>query len=359
MQAELKTILAAVLAGTCAAANAVEFTPSGRLHLDYAKHDSDLAQFDDRFLVRRAQLGLNVKFSQDWSAKFVYDFASGGSLKDAYLRYDGWKPAELTLGQFKVPFGLEQLTSTNDISFIERSLPSSAFTLSRRKGIGLDSHGKKYSMAAMVFGASVGGNEGSGAAARFTYTPIKQGETLLHLGFSATTERPAGSVSFDTRPESLPTDLRLLRTGTISDVRRIDQLGVEAAWVKGPVSIQGERMSSRLSRNLGEPDVDLHGWYVAGSWLLTGESRGYRNGVFKGVTPSSERGAWELTARFSQLSLDDGAIRGGSENNLTLGVNWYFREHLRIMANYIKVNSDRRGISDNPNILDFRAQLNF
>ena len=359
MRTEFKTILLAVLAGASAAANAVEFTPSGRLHLDYAQHDSDLAQFDDRFLVRRALLGLDVKFSDDWSAKFAYDFARGGALKEAYLRYNGWKPAELTIGQIKVPFGLEQLTSANDNSFIEKSLPSSAFTLSRRKGIGLDNHGKRHSVAAVVFGSSIGGNEGNGAAARFTYTPIKQGATLLHLGVSATTERPAGSVSFSARPESLPTDLRLLRTGNISDVHRIDQLGVEAAWVNGPVSMQAERMNSRLSRNLGKPDVDLQGWYVAGSWLLTGESRGYRNGVFKGVTPSNERGAWELTARYSRLSLDDGAIRGGTENNLTLGVNWYFREHLRIMANYIKVKSDRRGISDNPNILDLRAQLSF
>ena len=359
MQDKLKTFLVAVLAGGCSVVNAVEFTPSGRLHLAYAKHDSDRVQFDDRFLVRRAQLGFDVKFSHDWSAKFAYEFASGGSLKDGYLRYDGWKPAELSLGQFKVPFGLEELTSENDNSFVERSLLNSAFSLSRRKGIGLDNHGKKHSVAAMVFGASVGGNEGSGAAARVTYTPIKQGETLLHLGVSATTERPSGSVSFDARPESLPTDPRLLRTGKISDVRRIDQLGLEAAWVKGPVSMQAERMSSRLSRNLGKPDVDLQGWYVAGSWLLTGESRDYRDGVFKGVTPSNERGAWELTARLSKLDLDDGAIGGGIEKNLTLGVNWYFRDHLRIMANYIQVSSDRLGISDNPNILDLRAQLSF
>lgn len=359
MRPELKAILAVVLAGPATVAGAVEFTPNGRLHLDYAKHDSDLAQFDDRFLVRRAQLGLDARFSRGWSAKFAYNFANGGSLKDVYLRYDGWRPAELTIGQFKVPFGLEQLTSTNDISFIERSLPSSALALSRRKGIGLENHGKKHSLAAMVFGSSVGGNEGNGAAARFTYTPIKHGDTLLHLGLSATTERPAGSVSFDTRPESLPTDVRLLRTGTIGGVGRVSQLGVEAAWVKGPVSMQAERMRSHLSRSDGLPDTDFHGWYVAGSWLLTGESRGYRDGAFKGVTPANERGAWEFTARLSHLGLDDGTVQGGTGNNLTFGVNWYFREHLRIMANYIKVSSDRRGIADNPNILDVRAQITF
>ena len=348
-----------MLAGSSSAATAVEITPSGRLHLDYARHDSDVTQFDDRFLVRRAQLGLEAKFSHDWSAKLVYDFAAGGSVKDAYLRYGGWKRAEFTLGQFKVPFGLEQLSSTNETSFIEKALPSAAFSLSRRKGLGLESHGPRHTFAAMGFGSSIGGNEGRGAAARFTFTPVNHGQTLLHLGLAASTEWPSAPVNFGARPEALPTDVRLLRTGTIGEVGRIDQLSLEAAWRQGPWSLQSESMHSHLRRNLGNPDLNFHGWYVAGSWLLTGEARDYHDGVFKGVTPAGRGGAWELTARYSHLGLDDGTVRGGNENNVTLGVNWYCNDHLRFMVNYIRVNSERHGIADDPSLVDARAQITF
>ena len=359
MRLNQKMLVVAIFAGRAVAADVVDVTPTGRLHVDHAHHYPDVAQFDDKTLVRRAQFGLEAKFGSDWSAKIIYEFTSGGSLKDVYLRYRGWGQTELTLGQFKVPFGLEQLTSTNDITFMERALPSDAFTLSRRKGIGIQSNGANYTWTAMSFTSSVAGTGGNGAAARFTFNPIKNGETLVHLGLAALTQRPKEVVNFGARPEALPTDTRLMRTGPIADVTRMDQLGAEAAWKQGPLSIQSEWMQTHLSRASGEPDVSFHGWYVAGSWVLSGESRGYRDGVFKQVVPTRKAGAWELAVRYSRISLNGGQIQGGEENNVTFGLNWYFTDYLRLMADYVMVESDRRGVADNPNILDVRAQIAF
>jgi phosphate-selective porin OprO and OprP len=124
-------------------------------------------------------------------------------------------------------------------------------------------------------------------------------------------------------------------------------------------SIQSEWVQTRLSRKSGEPDVSFHGWYVAGNWVLSGESRGYQDGVFKSVVPVGKAGAWELAVRYSRISLNSGQIRGGEEDNVTFGLNWYFNDHLRLMADHVMVNSDRRGASDNPNIPDVRAQIAF
>ena len=77
------------------------------------------------------------------------------------------------------------------------------------------------------------------------------------------------------------------------------------------------------------------------------------------VVPVGKAGAWELAVRYSRISLNGGQIRGGKEDNVTFGLNWYFNDHLRLMADYVMVNSDRRGVSDNPNILDVRAQVAF
>ncbi len=359
MRLEPALIAASIAISLAASANAVELKPSGRLHLDYASHNADVKAFDDRGLVRRAQFGVDAKFGDGWSGKVVYDFAAGGALKDAYLRYGGWKQAQITLGQSKVPFGLEQLESTNDLTLMERALPSNAFTLSRRKGVTFATDGPRHTFSVMAFGSSVGGNEGHGAAARLTFAPIDDKQDVVHLGVALTSERPSTDVSFSTRPESLPTDPKLVRTGTIPGVSRIDQIGLESAWKHGPLSLQGEWMGSRSQRDSGRPTASFEGWYVSGSWFITGESRLYHDGVFKSVSPDSKTGAWEVTARYSRINLDDGAIAGGRENNMTLGLNWYYNDHLRVMANVIDVHSRRAGLHDDPRIFALRAQVAF
>lgn len=358
-KSDLRLVVVGCLGTMAMEAAAFEVKPTGRLHLDYAVHDADATPLDDNFLVRRARIGLEGKFNDAWSFEIVYDFADDGAASNVYLRYDGWKPSAFTFGQFKVPFGLEEQTSSNNITFIERALPGAAFAPSRRLGVGFDLVSNSYTLAAMGFGQSIDGDEGRGAAVRATFTPLNQDDTVVHLGLAITTERPNGEIRFSARPESRPTDVRLVRTSNLDDVRRIDQLGLEAAWKTGPFSAQMEWMRSDVSRSAGRPDVDFHGWYIAGSWVLTGESRGYRDGVFRGVSPSKPGGAWELTARYSHLNLDDGAVLGGKESNFTLGLNWYANDYLRLMANYIKVSSDRRGEADDPNIFLVRAQIAF
>ena len=355
----MKALLMGLLCTATIEARAFEIIPSGRLHLDYAAHDADVAPLNDRFLVRRASIGLEGKINDHWSFELNYDFADGGGAKDVSLRYDGWKRSAITLGQFKVPFGLEELTSSNNIPFIELSLPSATFAPSRRIGVGFDRGGSAYTVAAMAFGPSIDGDEGRGVGARVTFAPVNQDSTVVHLGLAASTERPKGEVRFGARPESRPTDIRLVRTGTLKAADRIHQLGLEAAWKTGPFSAQMEWMRSDVSRRSGQPDVDFHGGYVAGSWVLTGESRKYRDGVFKGLSPGQPGGAWELTARYSRIHLDDGLVRGGKQDNVTLGINWYANDHVRIMANYINVSSRRRGLSDDPNIFLLRTQIAF
>ena len=44
---------------------------------------------------------------------------------------------------------------------------------------------------------------------------------------------------------------------------------------------------------------------------------------------------------------------------LTLGVNWYWSRHLRLSANYVMVDSERMGLSDDPDIVEARVQLHW
>ena len=362
--------IGAGLAMVAVDATALEINPRGRVHVDFAAHDEDNSNLGDGFRARRARIGLSGKVDDDWSFQIEYDFAeNGSSANDVYLRYTGLENGNITIGHFKVPFGLEELTSSNNITLIERSLPTTTFAQSRRMGVGYSTSGDKWTAAVMGFGQSQGsgvrsttGDEGLGIGGRVTFTPVNSDNNLMHLGIAASTESPAdkdvSTVRFRTRPESRPTNVRLIDTGNISDASSIDQVGLEAAWKSGPFSVQSEWISASVSRS-GQPSVDFDGWYVSGSWVLTGESRGYRGGVFRGISPQNPGGAWELTARYSSVDLDDGPVAGGDEQNLILGVNWYANNRVRFMLNYINVSSERQGVSDDPNILLARAQVAF
>lgn len=348
-----------------------EPVPRGRLHLDYAAHDADARPLGDGFHLRRARIGLGGSVGEDWGYRIEYDFAENDvGAREVWLRYRGLPAGNATLGQFKVPFGLEELTSSNAITFIERSLPTTTFAQNFRVGLGYEVTRPAWHTSLMVFGQPSGaqtrgteGDEGLGLGARVVLRPVRTATSLVHLGLAATIESPADDdlreVRLRTRPESRPSNLRLVDTGLVGGVRNIGQLGVEAAWRSGPLSLQGEWMHSTVARREGEADLNFTGWYVAGSWVLTGEARDHDGSVFGGPSPRGGGGAWELVARFSAVDLNDGRVRGGRQRNVTVGVNWYATSAVRFMLNLIRVDSARAGIQDEPIILLGRAQVAF
>jgi phosphate-selective porin OprO/OprP len=46
-------------------------------------------------------------------------------------------------------------------------------------------------------------------------------------------------------------------------------------------------------------------------------------------------GVFEAAARYSAIDLTDGDIRGGFQQDVTVGLNWYPEPYARVMANYI------------------------
>ena len=345
-------LVAAILAIPAQAA-ALDF--GGRLMLDAAWFDSDASELDNDTEVRRARLYVSGEVHEDWGFKVQYDFAGGDvSAKDVYLQH---KPTGIKIGQFKAPFSLEEMISSNHITFLERAMPNILAT-SRRLGIGWSTSGRANDASERA----PHGEEGPGVAARLTYTPLRNKQDLLHVGASVAVEGPANAAAdtsrFRARPEAHLAG-RLIDTGTLSDVDQVTKFGLEGAWVHGPLSLQAEYLAGSTSRDNGQPDFDLSGYYLYASYFLTGESRPYKDGVFGRVKPLADSGAWELALRYSSLDLNDGSIQGGEEDNITLGVNYYATSHVRFMANYVFVDSTRGGLDDDPGIFQVRAQINF
>ena len=341
------------------------FRAGGRIHLDAAFHDDDASDLKDGTKFRRARLFVDGTLYKDWLFKAQYDFAENTvGAKDLYIRY---KPWGVTLGQFKQPLSLEELTSSNYITFIERASINNLAT-SRRVGLGYNKGADNYSFAASVYGRDVGesttDDEGFGVGSRLTYAPWATETGALHLGIAASMESPQlgnDSARFRARPEANVDGTRLIDTGAIADVDDITKYGLEAALVQGPFSLQAEYLQASVSREGGNPDADFDGYYVFGSWFLTGESRPYsaKSGSFGRVKPAAKSGAWEVAARYSNLNLNDAAITGGEMDNWTLGVNYYMNANARLMFNYVNVDTDDNAGNDDPSIFLMRAQVDF
>jgi phosphate-selective porin OprO/OprP len=186
--------------------------------------------------------------------------------------------------------------------------------------------------------------------ARVTGLPYyeDQGRGLLHLGLSYTHQVRGDAISdsqvqFRARPESRLTHDRLVDTGLFSTNWQ-GMINPELAIVSGPFSLQGETYLTYVDTDT-EGDPWFWGFYVFGSYFLTGESRHYTTseGVFSQVTPNRNFhfteegwGAWELALRFSYIDLNDAGINGGREHNITAGLNWYLTSDTRFMFNYIR-----------------------
>jgi len=380
LNATRRLVFTAALAGlawTGAAGAEPEFEPRGRMHMDGGFHQEDDVALDNDLLFRRARLGVDGSLDGDWDFKLEYDFAEDDvSAKGVYLSR-ALGEGNVRIGHFKAPVGLNELTSSNDITFIERASSNNIVAVGRRIGLGYSRFGTQFGGQVMAYGRSMGattqGDMQTGLAGRLVFTPVKTADQLIHLGLSAAHEDRGdqNTVGVSDRPEARPAGERLINTGDLADVDATTRGGLEAAWRAGPFSLEAEYLQAELDR-ANNANPSFGGYHVQGSWVLTGESRAYGGGSFGGVSPAGPAGAWELAARYSHADLNDAGLRGGEQNNATLGLNWYATDQVRFMANAIAVDvtdsgaqaSDDQGnpitVGDEaPRIFLLRAQYSF
>ena len=362
-------ILASLAVSLVAAAPAfAQMTVSlgGRIQVDATEFNDDDANLDSGTEFRRARLFAAGDIADNWSYKAQYDFAGNSvTMKDAYVAYTGFDFGKIKIGQFKQEFGLENLTSSKYITFIERAA-SSAFAIDRRIGVNLSGDADRWHYAFGAFGQeesdSEGSDEGYGVAGRVTWAPQFGDNSFIHVGAAANWQQPPSRDDEEfrvrARPEAHQSNIRFVDTGTLTDVDDIVTFGFEGAWVGGPFSVQGEWTQQSVNRDEGD-EPDLTGYYVYGSWFLTGESRSYKGGQF-GRTKATN--AWELAVRFSNTDLEDGDVLGGEQDIITVGVNYYANPNLRFMLNYLDIDVDPRSggqEDDNPSAVIMRVAMDF
>lgn len=377
----MKTKKLAVLAGTAAFATAVawpvqaEMTVNvgGRIQVDAALYDDDETDLGDGTEFRRVRLFADGTIDEAWKYKVQIDFADNDlDGKDIFIQHT----SGLKIGQFKAPFGLEELTSSKYVTFMERSMAMEAFAPSRKIGIGWGTKGDQWTLNVMGHGQNASSqeapaDEGWGAAGRVTWAAIQNDDQVLHFGGAVSWEQPANGDSEDirlrVRPESHVTNQRLVDTGTIEGVDYETRFGLEAAWVWNSFYVQGEYVFDTAECDdacvsggtpTTDDSYDFSAWYAYAGWISGGNKRAYKDGKFE---RTKAKNAWEIAGRYSYIDLQDGDIDGGEQTNLTLGINYYVSPYLRFMFNYVYVDDIDGGPRDgeNPSVFQVRAAMDF
>lgn len=344
---------------------------------------------------RRARIGFDGKLFGDFDYSFVYEFGGSGAeeagrLYEASVTYTALRPFRLKVGAFEPNIGLAAATSTSQMPLLERPAPAeaarnvaagdsrAAFQLSANDAFGSETGVALRWLASTAFtGNTLGGtqqfDEQTGWIGRVALAPYSGVDWQAHLGANVQyviqpndAVGPAGAgarypVQIRDRPELRLDGTRLVDTGAL-DAEHATVWGAEAAFQLKSLLIEGETFRYEIERRasvLANPKFD--GWYVQGSWVLTGEPRPYNpvEGRFDApkqlynFSPAAGTwGAFELAARYSVLDLNfregvagaatpAGGVRGGEQKILSLGANWYLNPSMRLMLNYQHVEIDR------------------
>ncbi|GAA5445125.1 porin O [Microbulbifer sp. NBRC 101763] len=375
----------------------------GRIHFDTYLFDKDDSYYEDLILIddfeepvnttdfRRVRLAMKGKL-WEWEYKLERDFATSGTagLRDVYLAtevFDG----RLRIGNYKPNRSINELTSSNEITMMERAFATAAGIYDnrgRQQGIGWNTYWCCHTFGFDLINLRNPGdprNSGVGATTRFTWAPIDDYKSTLHLGASLSYEdanqnTPPRRALVEYAGRRGPEQLVALSPGgnafffgEFGDEEfylgkpegDVLILGLELAGTYGPFFAQSEYAIGRFSGDFflseftfeeffGAPpnffcdpltgcfigDQSVHTWYITGSWAVTGQHKpyNYKKGLFKSIKPRPPAGAFEVTARYDTIENRD--IPNMTVQNFVFGFNYYFNPKVRFMLN-VTLGNDR------------------
>ena len=305
------------------------------------------------FLIRRARLGVEGKVFQYFDYRVQGDFADRDSalLRDFYVNVHRIEEFQLRFGQFKEPFGQENLHSALALDFVERSLLSNLVP-DRSPGIMLSG-----SLDNGVFEYSVGIFNGKGilepnnngtpeSVVRLRVAPWKNGDASWSKGliFGGAYAQGREIDGFSVRGQTESRSFSFF--DSISVNGKVSRANAEAAWLCGPASIRAEYVQTNQERErLGLAGTDLPGVVAKGyltqlTYLLTGEAKPDgkpvtpRRDLFSSENGKPGLGAWELKLRYSNLQISDSTPNSNRAGSLYFGANWYLNSFVKYQLDF-------------------------
>lgn len=272
--------------------------------------DVRYAGLNERVLLRRMRVAVAGRFAENMAFKFETEFGNAsiagrsgasGQITDACITWSRYPAFNVRAGQFKTPFGFEQLISDPKTTFIERTLSNDRLTVGRQ--IGAQASGE-IAKSVLCYSAGVfngcGTNNGGNDNSRF----MTAGRLVATMYSGVVGTQPfrwtTAANAFDTFDQGGFTGRR---TGFGADT--------QVGW--GRAHLGGEWLRNDNRPSIGAP-VAAEGWSLFGAWRV--------NRWWQGVL--------RYEACDSSLALTNTTTR-----EWTVGFNYFLKgDDLKLMFNY-------------------------
>ena len=341
---------------------ATELKFSGRIQAQWDGIESDEADADrNHFYFRRLFLGGHAKLGENWGGDLVMDFAAstngGGEVfvEGASVWYKVSDALRIDVGQLKVPFGMEETTSSSKIKAVERSAVNRQFaeTLkfsARHTGLfakgDLGESGFSYGAAIVNSGQNHNSKDSSLKEGLYGY----EGNEFAYFGRLAYTN--------DETPVSY--NLGLAAGVQPNDFAKADETtayNIFGGLGYGAFSLEAEYMSGEVDATGGEHEHD--GYFVQASYLFSNALKGDWELVY-GYSEVAGEGGDELVSakeiiRRANISNDFEMVNEFEQHYL--GVNYLFNSHdAKLMLGY-EMNEAKDVVLGNRDFDGLRARL--
>ncbi len=345
----------------------------GYIQVDGRFYPNQQETTKNTFLLRRVRPILEGTIYKNFDYRLMLDFGSGNGngssagnnalLDDAYVNARFFQDAQVQIGKFKSPIGLERLQSTADLTFVETGF---ATQLTPNYDLGAMVHNDLFkspvAYAVGIFnGATDAGStdqevadEGKDFVGRLFLQPFihKDIEPLRKLGFGI-----AGSIG--NHQGSLPSYKSAGQQTFFSYASGVNAAGDQYRfdpqffYYWGPFGIQGEyvvssqKVQSTIAGTGPVRRFNNSAWQLEASYFVTGEDNSFKSSSLIRVAPlhpfaiGGGWGAFEIAARIQQLSLDHdifnkyAALNSAKEATAWgVGLNWYLNRNIKLNLNY-------------------------
>jgi phosphate-selective porin OprO and OprP len=326
--------------------------------------DGDVSAFEgrfgetaqkDRFRLRRARIGMTGDFAEQFDFKIEGDFEQNDGTSpsnrvdfsgtDIWVNWHQFPAAQIKVGQYKAPFGLEQLTPDTALLFPERSLPTGAITPDRQ--IGIELWGKPFTNVwpeqkdlltyyAGIFngnGRNINNNDNNnfmyvGRLESNLFKDVFGKGSYLKLGADILNSRDDTGTNISPALNLLVNDDGSLSPFVLPEADERTAWSVDA-WLKlGPFDLIGEFLQERVHPRTvpgatpAFSKFTTDGFYVTGAYYLIPKKL-------------------QLAVRWEHLN--PGQKGNDGISSILGGLNYYIHgDDLKLMVNYIHTWSDFR-----------------
>jgi phosphate-selective porin OprO/OprP len=297
--------------------------------------DSRFSDSNARFFLRRVRVNASGRFAEGFDFRAELELAGSLSntsafraqLTDGYVNWNRFGAANVRVGQFKTPFGYEQLYSDSRLPTAERSLVNDRLTSGRQIGVQVagEADHKRLTYAAGIFNGSgtnqnFNDNDKFMTAARVSFVPFSghllgnQSRWSVGANGIRTTDSSIASAAdfgFDSSPSTPAKDNLFVgrRTG----------IGYDSQLEVGPFALWGEYLRGTFEPTDRLPLSRLRssGWYGMATWFVIADKL-------------------QVVGRLETFDPNNN-VAGNATRATILGANWYLRQHdLKLQLDWMR-----------------------